>query len=64
MTEDQKQALKEILLTKSVGELINIIITNQEELEEAKQIRRRLMQIRNLCLNPEERRKPGRPPKA
>lgn len=63
LTEDQKQALRENLLGKSVRELIEMLIQAQEEIEEAKQIRRRFMQIRNLLLEPEERRKQGRPKK-
>lgn len=63
MTPDQKNALRENLLSKSVRELINIIIEQQEEVEEAKQIRRRFMQIKNLLKDPEERSKPGRPSK-
>ena len=63
MTEEQKSALREQLYGKSVRELVEYIIAAQEELEEAKQLRRRMMQIRNLCLDPEQRRKPGRPKK-
>lgn len=63
MTEEQKNALRENLLGKSVRELIEIIINSQEEIEEAKQLRRRFMQVRNLLLDPDERKRPGRPPK-
>lgn len=63
MTEEQKNALRENLLNRSVGELISIIIEQREEVEEAKTIRRRFMQIRNLVLEPEERRRQGRPRK-
>lgn len=63
MTPEQKDALRENLLGKSVRELIEMLIQAQEEIEEAKQIRRRFMQIRNLLLEPEERRKQGRPKK-
>lgn len=64
MTEDQKNAIRETLYNKSVRELVEMLIDAQEELEEAKQLRRRMMQIRNLVLDPEERRKPGRPKKS
>lgn len=63
LSEEQKNALREVLLGKSVGELINIIINTQEELEEAKQIRRRFSQIRNLLKDPDERNGRGRPRK-
>lgn len=63
MTEEQKNAVRENLMNKSVRELITIIIEQQEEVEEAKTIRRRFMQIRNLVLEPEERRRQGRPRK-
>lgn len=63
MTDEQKNALRENLLGKSVRELIEIIINSQEEVEEAKQLRRRFMQVRNLLLDPDQRKRPGRPPK-
>lgn len=63
MSPEHKQALTEVLMGKSVGELINIIINTQEELEEAKLVRRRLKQIQNLCREPEERNPRGRPRK-
>lgn len=63
MTDEQRNALRENLLNRSVGELISIIIEQREEVEEAKSIRRRFMQIRNLVLEPEERRRQGRPRK-
>ena len=63
MTEEQKNAVRENLMNKSVRELISIILEQQEEVEEAKTIRRRFMQIRNLVLEPEERRRQGRPRK-
>ena len=61
MTPEKETALREYLLGKSVKELIDLIVAAQDELQEAKEIRRRLMMIRNICLDPEERRKPGRP---
>lgn len=63
MTPEKETALREYLLGKSVKELIDLIVAAQDELQEAKEIRRRLMQIRNLCLDPEQRAKPGRPRK-
>ncbi len=64
MTEDQKNAIRETLYNKSVRELVEMLLNAQEELEEAKQLRRRMMMIRNLVLEPDERRKPGRPKKS
>ena len=63
MTPEQQSALREQLYSKSIRELVEYIIQAQEELEEAKQLRRRFMQIRNLVLEPEERRPQGRPRK-
>lgn len=63
MTPDQKNALRENLMGKSVRELINIIIEQQEDIEEARQIRRRFAQIQNLLKDPDQRSKPGRPRK-
>lgn len=63
MTDAEKNALRESLMGKSVRELIEMLIVAQEEVEEAKQIRRRFKQIVNLCLEPEQRAKPGRPRK-
>ena len=64
MTEDQRNAIRENLYNKSVRELVEMLLNAQEELEEAKQLRRRMMMIRNLVLEPDERRKPGRPKKS
>ena len=61
--EEQKNALRENLMGRSVRELIDIIISQQEELQEAKEIRSTLMKVRNLVTPPELRRKPGRPHK-
>ena len=61
LTEDQKQALRENLMGKSVRELIETILECYDELDEAKQIRRRFSQIKNLLKDPEERNRPGRP---
>lgn len=63
MTDAQKDALRENLYNKSVRELVEMLIVAQEEVEEAKQIRRRFTQIKNLLKDPEERRKQGRPKK-
>ena len=61
LSEEQKHTMREALMSKSVRELINIIIEQQEDIEEAKQIKRRFSQIQNLLKDPEYRRKPGRP---
>lgn len=63
MTEEQKNALREMLYNKSVKELVDIIIQDQEEIQEAKQFRSIVIKVRNLVTPPEERRKPGRPRK-
>lgn len=63
LTDAQKDALRENLLGKSVRELIEMLIEAQEEIDEAKQIRRRFVQIKNLLKEPEDRNKPGRPRK-
>ena len=63
MTEEQKNAIRENLYNKSVRELVEIIISQQEELQEAKEIRSTLMKVRNLVTPKEERRPQGRPRK-
>lgn len=63
MTEEQKNALRETLYSRSVRELVETIINMAEKEEEYRQLRRRMSQIRNLVLEPEERRAPGRPRK-
>ena len=63
MTPEQKDALRENLLSKSVRELIEMLIQAQDEIDEAKQIRRRFAQIQNLLKDPDQRSKPGRPRK-
>lgn len=64
MTPEKETALREYLMGKSVKELIDLIVGAQDELQEAKDIRRRFKQIINLCKDPESRRKPGRPKRA
>jgi uncharacterized membrane protein len=61
LSEEQKNALRETLYNKSIRELVEMLIAMQEEVDEAKQIRRRFKQIQNLLKDPEDRRKPGRP---
>ena len=63
MTEEQKQARREYYYSKSIKELVEMLIEAEDELAEAKSYRTRLMKIRNLALQPEERNKPGRPKK-
>lgn len=63
MTPEQRTAIRENLYNKSVKELVEALLDSYDELEEAKQIRRRFTQIKNLLKDPEERSKPGRPPK-
>ena len=63
MTPEQRTAIRLNLYNKSVKELVETILDCYDELEEAKQIRRRFKQIQNLLLDPEDRKKPGRPKK-
>ena len=63
MTPEQRTAIRENLYNKSVKELVEALLDSYDELEEAKKLRRRFLQIRNLVLEPEERKKPGRPKK-
>jgi len=63
MTPEQREALRLNLYNKSVRELVDTIMDSYDELEEAKQIRRRFKQIQNLLTDPEQRAKPGRPRK-
>ena len=63
MTPEQREAIRANLFNKSVNELVETILDCYDELEEAKQIRRRFAQIKNLLKDPEERKKPGRPKK-
>lgn len=63
MTPEQREAIRANLFNKSVNELVETILDCYDELEEAKRIRRRFKQIQNLLLDPEERKKPGRPKK-
>lgn len=63
MTEEQKAALRDQLYGKSIRELVNIIIAQEEEILEAKNLRARFVKIKNLVLEPEERRRQGRPRK-
>lgn len=51
------------LLSKPVVELCEIILRLEEENAKVKEYRKRLVQIRNLALDPEERRGKGRPKK-
>lgn len=63
MTDEQRNALREQLYSKSVRELVEIVIQAMEEAQEAKEIRRTLNQVRNLVTPKDERRPQGRPKK-
>lgn len=63
MTPEKETALREYLMGKTVKELIDLIVAAQDELQEAKEVRRRFKQIINLCKDPEQRSKQGRPKK-
>lgn len=54
---------REQLMRLPLTTLIDRIIRLENELEESRSYRRRLIQIRNLCLEPEERASRGRPKK-
>lgn len=51
------------LLSKPVTELVNMVIRLEEENKTTRELRKRLMQIRNIATPVEERSKPGRPRK-
>ena len=63
MTPEQREAIRANLFNKSVNELVETILDCYDQLEEAKRIRRRFAQIKNLLKDPEERNRPGRPSK-
>ena len=63
MTEEEIQARREVLMNKPLAELIEHTLHLEEQVLESKQIRKRMMMIRNLVLEPEERRQRGRPKK-
>lgn len=61
--QEKRQARMEQLYQKPVGELVRMIIELEEEVGKTKEYRRRLMQIRNLATDKEDRRPIGRPKK-
>lgn len=63
MTPDEKNKLIEKLYNLPVSQLVQMIIDAQEEVQESKELKRRMLQIRNIVLDKEERRRPGRPSK-
>lgn len=63
MTTEEKSERYRKLMTQPVGVLIEHIIRLEEENEKTRELRRRLMQIRNLATDPGERRPIGRPKK-
>ena len=63
MTQEERNARYQKLMTQPVGVLIELIIKLEEENEKTRELRRRLMQIRNLATDPGERRPIGRPKK-
>lgn len=63
MTDQERNERYKKLMTQPVGVLIELIIKLEEENEKTRDYRRRLMQIRNIALDPDERRAPGRPKK-
>lgn len=63
MTQEERNTRYQKLMTQPVGVLIEHIIRLEEENEKTRELRRRLMQIRNLATDPGERRPIGRPKK-
>ena len=63
MTQEEKDKRYYQLLNQPVPALIERIIMLEDENEKTRDLRRRLMQIRNLTLDPGERRPVGRPRK-
>lgn len=51
------------LLNKPVSELVNMIMSLEEENEKLKEYRTRLIKVRNLVVPDDEKRKQGRPRK-
>ena len=63
MTDEYKELLRKSLMDKSINELVDMVIKQQDEILEARAFRKTIMQVRNLVTPPELRKKPGRPPK-
>lgn len=63
MTTEEKSERYRKLMTQPVGVLIEHILRLEEENEKTRDYRRRLMQIRNLATDKEDRRPIGRPKK-
>lgn len=61
MTMNQERV--DQLLGKPVKDLVEMIIRYEEELDVMKDYRKRLVQIRNIATDPDERRPKGRPRK-
>lgn len=60
---EQRNARMEQLFNKPVSELVRMIVELEEENKKSKDYRKRLLMIRNLTLEPDERRPKGRPRK-
>lgn len=63
MTDEYKELLRKSLMDKSINELVDMVIKQQEEVLEARAFRKTIMQVRNLVTPPAERRPQGRPKK-
>lgn len=61
MSPEERTARTEVLYGKSVRELIEIILSQEEEIQEAKVFRSKLIKIRNILSEPDEKRRQGRP---
>lgn len=63
MTQEERQERYKKLMTQPVGVLIELIVKLEEDNEKTREYRKRLMQIRNLATDKEDRRPIGRPKK-
>ena len=63
MTTEERNKRREQLMALPMNVLIELIIKLEEENKPARELRRRLLQIRNIATDPGERRPIGRPRK-
>lgn len=60
---EKRRARREQLLSKTINELVELIILLEEENEKTREYRAKLIKIRNLVVPDDEKRKKGRPTK-
>lgn len=63
MDTEARNKRREYLMTLPLNTLIELVIKLEEENKTTRELRKRLMQIRNIATPVEERSKPGRPRK-